>query len=549
MSILSEIGRLADAKTDIIAAIEEMGVDVPDDSKLDALADYIRSISTGAELNFQVVGGLPVYPDAGDQAVVNKSLPDASASGGNYYAGNNTRVITSSTVWDLSGCDSLTMTWTNNMSVNYWTNPMGSVTNSTRYCYLVFADGSELLVGTGTTTQTTTVDLASYTDSQKASVQLRGKLDYYLSTVTNAACYGSISATDVSAVGGGTSVSITVSASHANNGNSTSITIVDDADGSTVASKTITGTTYYSVFTDQVIEFTTSDGLVGSLKCSVRQNTQPFFIGTVVVDGTEIGTVGIGTGQANSSYPWSGSQTVTHIFMPEGQPPVENPIENTIWVNTDEEITGWMFDSSAPLDIEQGCVYISTGSSSPAMFNALKENCIMIYPLSAQQWDGTAWVNREVKIYQNGSWNDFAMFIVQNGVISDIGFNGRCRNNSAMTITSNNGYVTVSTNGSTTNGVATPAAIDVTNYSTLTLVCNIINAASYIAIGLSTALNASSESSTLSNQVVKKTSTTTGEQTLVCDISGYTGKYYPSIVLNCGSAGTPSLNIYDLYLS
>ena len=124
-------------------------------------------------------------------------LPDASASGGDYHTGNNTNVITSSTVWNIAGFNSLTLTWRNDMSVNFWTNPQGSVSNRTRYCYLVFADGTELQVGTGTDQQTTTVDLSNYTDAQKTSVRLRGKLDYYLSTSTNAACYGGISATNV----------------------------------------------------------------------------------------------------------------------------------------------------------------------------------------------------------------------------------------------------------------------------------------------------------------------------------------------------------------
>lgn len=119
-----------------------------------------------------------------------------SASGG-LSAGSHTQTATATTAWNVAGYNSLTLTWQNDMSVGYWTSPAGSYSNYTRYCYLVFADYTELLLGTGTEQVTQTVDLSQYTDSQKASVKLMGKLDYYLSTVTNSSNYGGISATNV----------------------------------------------------------------------------------------------------------------------------------------------------------------------------------------------------------------------------------------------------------------------------------------------------------------------------------------------------------------
>ncbi|MBQ9959984.1 MAG: hypothetical protein IJP01_06470 [Oscillospiraceae bacterium] len=139
------------------------------------------------------------YSDTG--GVTEHALDDATASAsGGLSAGSHTQTATAATGWDVAEFNILTFTWQNDMAVYYWTNPAGSYTNSTRSCCLVLGDGTEVLVGEGDT-GTATVDLSQYTNEQKSSVQLRGKLNYYLSTVTNAANKGSITATNVIARG------------------------------------------------------------------------------------------------------------------------------------------------------------------------------------------------------------------------------------------------------------------------------------------------------------------------------------------------------------
>lgn len=54
-----------------------------------------------------------------------------------------------------------------------------------------------------------------------------------------------------------------------------------------------------------------------------------------------------------------------------------------------------------------GHVWISTGPSSIAPFNALKKNGIMVYPLSAKQYVNGAWVRKTAKTYQNGALVDW----------------------------------------------------------------------------------------------------------------------------------------------
>ena len=79
-----------------------------------------------------------------------------------------------------------------------------------------------------------------------------------------------------------------------------------------------------------------------------------------------------------------------------------NPKENTIWVNTQTEISGWAFSATEPGSPVEGMVWIATGASSNADFNAIKKNCVQVYPFSAKQYISGAWVGNEAKIFQNG---------------------------------------------------------------------------------------------------------------------------------------------------
>ena len=82
-----------------------------------------------------------------------------------------------------------------------------------------------------------------------------------------------------------------------------------------------------------------------------------------------------------------------------------NPKENTIWVNTDVPVNGWVFRADPPSSPVEGMVWIATGMSSAGQFNALKKNGIILYPLAASQYVGGAWVSLVAQSYQGGAWN------------------------------------------------------------------------------------------------------------------------------------------------
>lgn len=81
-----------------------------------------------------------------------------------------------------------------------------------------------------------------------------------------------------------------------------------------------------------------------------------------------------------------------------------DPKENTIWVRTDEKITSWFLSPEAPSDPEPGMVWIRTGETGPVALSVLKKGNIYVYPRSASQYIGGAWVRLEAMSFQDGQW-------------------------------------------------------------------------------------------------------------------------------------------------
>jgi hypothetical protein len=102
-------------------------------------------------------------------------------------------------------------------------------------------------------------------------------------------------------------------------------------------------------------------------------------------------------------------------FKVIGNPQPETARENTIWVDTDR-INNYYFSATQPENMAEYDVWISTGTSSTVAFSATKKNPIMVYPLSAKQYIGGAWVNVTAQSWQGGKWVDW-----WNGELYDAG--------------------------------------------------------------------------------------------------------------------------------
>lgn len=233
-------------------------------------------------------------------------------------------------------------------------------------------------------------------------------------------------------------------------------------------------------------------------------------------------------------------------FEVVGNPQPESPNENTIWLNTNSEITGWEFSSVEPESPTGGLVWIATGTKGGIVFNALKENSIQIMPLSAKQYVSGAWVDLEAQIYQNGEWADW-----WNGVLFEYAdqyeditggwVKGYSYGNAGTTATIDDTGIKLSTVSGSQIAVETANKIDISGYTTLNASATVTSRTSSSANYLWLACPESSGMALVDNSnIPTKTSTKVsalGEFELSLDVSAVDGEYFVAFGASVGGMG------------
>ena len=247
----------------------------------------------------------------------------------------------------------------------------------------------------------------------------------------------------------------------------------------------------------------------------------------------------------------SGGASDLNFKVVGGTSAPSSPKENTIWVNTSVAITGWAFSATAPSSPAAGLVWIPTGEYSAVKFNALKKNGIQVYPASAKQYVGGAWVYKTAKIYQGGAWKELITYLYNKGnECTDLtgGWAATATKPSGSGSTAVTPAVTKGTDSITislTSGwevgyrigyLATVKSIDLTNYSKIT--ANVTNLSVNGEIIVS-----NSKTSGFSKAATMKLSV--GVNAL--DISSLNGKYYVLLGMG-GHEGTASFTFDKVYL-
>ena len=85
-----------------------------------------------------------------------------------------------------------------------------------------------------------------------------------------------------------------------------------------------------------------------------------------------------------------------------------SPVENTLWVNTESEITEYTILPSiyTPENPVEGMVWIVNAETSTGAVDAIKENSLFLYPIEAYQYISDEWVPKVLKVYSNNTWID-----------------------------------------------------------------------------------------------------------------------------------------------
>lgn len=161
----------------------------------------------------------------------------------------------------------------------------------------------------------------------------------------------------------------------------------------------------------------------------------------------------------------------------------ENPAENTIWVETETEITEWTFQPSDPSEPVEGMVWIKTANRAQIDINATTKNSIILYLTNSLQYNSATWVTKPTKIYQSGEWKDWwsGQLYDSGNEWTDITGGWQSRklkwdqgnSDGLPTIVKNSTTMTIAADkvSKWCSGFACPVnTIDLTNYTTLTVV-------------------------------------------------------------------------------
>ena len=218
-----------------------------------------------------------------------------------------------------------------------------------------------------------------------------------------------------------------------------------------------------------------------------------------------------------------------------------NPAENMIWVNTNIDISSWSFAVDQPTELEEGMVWFKTATSSGAEFNALKNNSLQVYVVTAKQCVDGALVNVDVCIYKDGTWAAFGVFLFNYGTQT---YNWTA-SSLVSYISSNNVSVTpgVSTNddGSITLYVNRGGynfgsgiyrvydAIDLANFKTLNISTEVSGLATWFLTVYPTNADAWGDDTSRGGDTVAILGLASGSYTGILDISSLTGEYYVGV--------------------
>lgn len=161
----------------------------------------------------------------------------------------------------------------------------------------------------------------------------------------------------------------------------------------------------------------------------------------------------------------SGGGTPLNFKVVGGTSQPSNPTNNTLWVNTSTNITGWMFRTTEPVDKSEGVVWFQTSTSSSLTFNALKKNNVTVYPTGCKQYVSGAWKDKTLKAYQNGAW---VALVTDITVVPNTSYTWSTFNHKSVSVASNGTVTFVAGTTNEAHGIAkVDTKIDFTEYNSM----------------------------------------------------------------------------------
>ena len=121
-------------------------------------------------------------------------------------------------------------------------------------------------------------------------------------------------------------------------------------------------------------------------------------------------------GRTNVSGSGSGGGGGFELTVYGGTTRPEKASHNAIWINTDKEITSHILSATEPANPVEGMAWITIANSgSIKVASPVGGDWITVYPISAKQYIGGAWVDKTAKSYQYGEWVNWIVYLYNLG--------------------------------------------------------------------------------------------------------------------------------------
>jgi hypothetical protein len=196
--------------------------------------------------------------------------------------------------------------------------------------------------------------------------------------------------------------------------------------------------------------------------------------------------------------------------------------QNTIWIDTDVEITSYVLSSKEPETPAEGMAWIKIGNSKGSIqANApVGDNWITVYPITAKQYISGEWVNKTAKSYQNAQWVDWLVRIVPNNSFTWSVFTPSRGN----VVINEDGTVAVTGTSTNYHGIGyTNEAFDLTGFNKMKITYTATNGYTASKIGVAKVKSDDSYTAFAASIALKKTTTPVSE---VLDISSINEPVY-----------------------
>ena len=198
-------------------------------------------------------------------------------------------------------------------------------------------------------------------------------------------------------------------------------------------------------------------------------------------------------------------------------------------------------------NINDNDIWIYTGNSSGVAFDAIKignDTMNTVYPISAKQYVGGAWVDKVAKSYQGGEWVDWWNgYLFDNGIIPSFVTEWKSnKNDSTLTLTVGNTIHAFAKNYGLIYCYPSPA-IDVTPYSKFVVDIQVDHASESNDPNVICISKAGTDVTEAATHI-----SGTSRTTLELDISAFEGEYYCGFLISSWKGADTNAYVYSMKL-